>query len=101
MQWVPHALEWVRTLLVGLRKSDMSTRPDRPTHAPVQAVQSSPEVWGAMLALARLRRAGHTPGPLYDHHDQGEAHPVVRAYVLPPEERQRALSAWQLMEVSR
>ncbi len=101
MPWVPQALEWVRALLFGPRKPDTPTHADQHQQAPVYAVQPSPEVWGAMLALARLRRTGHASAPQDDRHAQGDAHPLVRAYVLPPEERQHTLSAWKLTEASR
>ncbi|GCB47864.1 hypothetical protein SNL152K_5177 [Streptomyces sp. NL15-2K] len=64
-------------------------------------MQPSPEMWGAVLALARLRRAGRVPAPLDDQHGQDATHPLVRAYVLRPDERRRAPYAWQLTEVNR
>ncbi|WP_143658977.1 hypothetical protein [Streptomyces sp. SA15] len=101
MRFVPHALEWVRALLFGTRKPDGYTTPDQRTQAPAYAVQPSPELWGALLALARLRRAGHAPDPCGDQHDQDATHPLVRTYVLPLEERQPAPYVWQLVEASR
>ncbi|MCX4909664.1 hypothetical protein [Streptomyces sp. NBC_00878] len=79
-------------------------RPIDPAQARTYAVQPSPEVWGALLVLARLRRAGRNPVPTdvqHDQHDQAETSALVRAYVLRTSERQHALSARRFTEVSR
>ncbi len=73
----------------------------RQPRALMTMVQPTPETWGAMLALARLRRAGHAPAPQHDHHGRGDTHPLVRAYVLPPEELQHAFFVGKLKEASR
>jgi len=105
LNFVPHAFEWARALLLGPRTASKNSRPRRaratpnqPTQTPprAQAGPVSPAMMSAYLTLARLHRAGHAP-----QHDQGEPHPLVRAYVLPPEQRQHALSARQLTEVCR
>lgn len=94
MRFVSQALEWVRALLVGSRKPGTRPLPDHPVQVPAYAVQPSPETWGAVLAFACLCRAGRDPVPL------DAEHPLVRTYVLPPEERQHALSVGQFTGVS-
>ena len=94
MRFVSQAFERVRALLSGPRKPSAHSLPDHLVQAPVYAVQPQPETWGAALAFACLCRDGGGPAPL----DAG--HPLVRAYVLPPEERQCALPVRQLTGVS-
>lgn len=95
MRFVSQAFERVRALLSGPRKPSAHSLSGHPVHqAPVYAVQPQPETWGAALAFACLCRDGGGPAPL----DAG--HPLVRAYVLPPDERQRALSVRQFTGVS-
>lgn len=108
MTFVPHALEWVRALLFGPRKPSRSNHAaaahpdfDEPAQPPAYAVQPSPEVWGALLVLARLRRAGRATGALNVRHCRGEASALVRTYVLMPEEHQRTISSREFMGVSR
>ena len=50
----------------------------------------------AYPTLARLHRAGRAP-----QHHQSDSHPVVRAYVLPPDQHRPALPVRQFMETSR
>ncbi|MCX4905452.1 hypothetical protein [Streptomyces sp. NBC_00878] len=91
----------MRALLFGPRKPGTHSIPDQPAKAPAHAMQPSPEIWGALLVLARLRRAGRTPAPLDAVHAQGETSTLVRAYILPPEEHQQDFSVRQFAEASR
>lgn len=100
MRYVSQTPERVRALLFGPRRPDMLPHLDHPAQEPAHVVQA-PEVWGALLVLARLRRSGRTPVPLDVHHDQDETGTLVRAYVLPTCERQQALFAGRFTEVSR
>jgi len=57
---------------------------------------TSPEMWAALLAGARLRRVRHQwqppqPPPVED--DELIDGPLVRAYVLPEDERTRRLAS--------
>lgn len=94
MRFVSQTLERVRALLFGPRKPGTHPLPDHPVQVPAYAVQPSLESWRAVLAFACLCRVGRDPVPL------DAEHPFVRAYVLPPEERQRALSVGQFTGVS-
>lgn len=109
MNFVPHALEWVTALLFRLRTAGEGRKTSRLSKArtttlnqPAQtpphprAGPVSPAMMSAYLTLARLHRAGHAP-----QNDEGKPHPVVRAYVLPPEQHQHALTARTLIEASR
>jgi hypothetical protein len=99
--YVSRLLERVRAALFGRRTPGRRSRPAAPTQAPVSSLRPTPEMWGAVLELARIRRAGRTPAPPDSHHDQGEVPALVRAYVLPPGERQYTLCARQLAEAGR
>lgn len=96
MHLLSRALEWVGEVLCrphGTSRPARITRPesggDLPVHHP------SPEMWGAILAGARRRRAPHLwpcpqPPAVEDH---SIARALVRAYVLPKDERTLALSS--------
>jgi len=111
MTFVPQAFERVRALLARLWKPSTRdrahvahSRPISPAMAPPYAVEPSPEVWGALLVLARLRRTGRTPVPPHvqqNQHDQPETDSLVRTYVLSTPERQQARPARQFTEASR
>lgn len=108
MTFVSQALEWVRALLLGLWKPGTRLRtlaaPSRPVDlvtAPAYVAQPSPETWGALLVLARLRRAGRVPVPPDSQRPQDETGALVRAYVLAPGELRQALWAGQFTEASR
>ncbi|WP_200308802.1 hypothetical protein [Streptomyces adelaidensis] len=64
------------------------------------ATQPSAEVWGALLAFARLRRAGRLVVSLDAQQDPGEARGLVRVYVLLPEEGRYAFSARRIVGVA-
>ncbi|MDO0933820.1 hypothetical protein QQY66_19805 [Streptomyces sp. DG2A-72] len=98
----------MRTLLSGPRKPKRPSRartahgtPDQCPQAPAPSFRPTPEMWGAVLELARMRRAGRTRAPLDNRHGQVETPALVRVYVLPPGERQHTLRAWQLTEAGR
>lgn len=108
MTFVAHTLEWVRALLLAPRKRGMTERArTAPTHVhrPVQprpyAAETSPEAWGAVLVLARLRRARDRSIPTDVQRDDGKAHPLVRAYVFQPGERRRFLLPMEFTGASR
>lgn len=94
MNRVPRLLELVRALLFGTPESSHATRgtvPDAghnlPTHRP------SPEMWGAVLAGARRRRAPRLwPPELPAVEDDFVTRALVRAYVLPPAQCARLLT---------
>lgn len=93
MRFVSQVFEQVRALLLGAREPDSSSHPDSAqTH--VYAVQTPPGTRDAALAFACVCRAGSGPTPL------ASGHPLVRSYVLPPEERRHALRVHELMGVS-
>lgn len=107
MSYLSQAVVWVRTVLFGPPKPIRRNRTrtahthfGQPPQAPVYAAQPTPGTWGATLALARLRRAGHAPA-LDCRPDRSETHPLVRIYVLPPIERQQALPTRVFADVSR
>jgi hypothetical protein len=93
---VSQALEWMRAVTSGPRV------PNEPIHAvrtpathPRQPVRCpSAQEWARILQWARHRRAPYLwpPVPRALTAYNGVTSPV-RAYVLPPEERQLALSA--------
>lgn len=94
MSYLSRALERVRAVRSGrLTPSKCIPAHPRPVpHAHPPAPEypptepPSPDMMSALLALARLHR---TKRPSQLH--RGERHPLVRTYVLPPEDRQRAL----------
>jgi len=94
MRLVSGAFEWVRTVLRrphGSRRPARSATPETGPSLPVR--HPSPEMWGAILAGARRRRAPHLwpalQRPAIKDHPAIDA--PVRAYVL-PEERTRPLA---------
>ncbi|UUU23556.1 hypothetical protein [Streptomyces sp. DSM 40750] len=88
MHFVSHALEWVRALLFRAKRPVGKAIPDRTAQAPAP---TSPDTRVGMLVLPCLCRAGRVPVPLDAQRDRYDAHPLVRAYVLQPEERQPAV----------
>lgn len=104
MPYLSHIREWVRGLLVRPRTAGRSGRvrgahatPDRPTPpASEQGLPISPVMMSAWLVLARLRRARRAA-----QNDQGEAHPLVPMYVLPPRPCQPALLSRELKWTGR
>lgn len=89
-------------------------RPAMPPVAPHAVPQQlAPDVWGARLVTARgHRRGGHAQGEAWQPQLQPcaqwsppasweDAGAIVRPYVIPPEERQHALSVRQFAEESR
>lgn len=95
MRFVSQAFERVRALLLRLRTVDTHSLTNYSVQASVSTVQPPPETWGAALAFACLCRDGGGSVP------QDTGHPLVRAYVLPSDERQQAFSVWHFAEVSR
>lgn len=59
------------------------------------SMSTSSEMWAALLAGARLRRARRQGTPNEPHlvDDDPIAGPLVRAYVLPEDERTRRLAS--------
>lgn len=100
MHFVSHALEWVRALLSGPWSygeqspgTAVHASTGRQTQAEPMNSSAHPNAW-----LAFVRPPRDEPAARLAHI---AAHPLARVYVLSPEERQPALCAWQLMEVSR
>lgn len=93
MHLVSQLLAWVRALLFGPPQPGSTVRSAVPQPGPRPAAsRPSPDVWGALLAGARRRRAPHLCPPTASA-DPDYVEPLVRAYVLPPQERARVLSA--------
>ncbi|MDX2530390.1 hypothetical protein [Streptomyces europaeiscabiei] len=100
MHFVSHALEWVRALLSGpwsygeqSAGAAVHASTGRQTRAEPMNSPAHPNAWLAFVRPPpdeRAARLAHIA-----------AHPLVRVYVLPPEERHPALRAWHLMGVSR
>ena len=108
MTFVSQALEWVRALLLGLCKPGTHSRAcmayPRPVDlapAPACVAQPPAETWGALLVLARLRRAGRVPLPPDLQRPQDETGVFVRAYVLSAVEVQQVLWAGKFAGASR
>lgn len=101
MHLVSRALAWVRAMLFGPPESSRTacatapqTTPSPPVHNP------SPEMWAAILASARRRRAPSPwpPSvlPAISAHDITST--LVGTYLHPPEIRQRARAAARFAE---
>lgn len=106
---VSRALVWVRAMLFGPSSPDRRAAPDTDSTgigleaaAGAPARRPSPEMWGAILAGARRRRASprwpDTRLPAITANDIAST--LVGAYLLPPDVRQHALSAEQFAKVS-
>lgn len=108
MTFVSHVLAWITAFRFtpwgpskNSRAHVVSAHPASDPHVPASTAQS-PEIWGALLALARLRRAArHERIFLNGHHDYDGADGPARAYVLCPEERQHTPYTRHLMETTR
>ncbi|WP_405960453.1 hypothetical protein OG235_20710 [Streptomyces sp. NBC_00024] len=106
MHLVSRALVRVRTVLFG-----PPPEPNRAAHEPdttpatapgLPAHHPSPEIWAAILASARRRRARcpWAPAELPAIAEDDIASTLVGAYLILPEARQRARQARQFAEVS-
>jgi len=97
MRFAPRTLERARALLVWARPPSEPTRiPPMPASGPhPTAPCPSPEMWGAILAGARRRRAPHLWPALQRPaiKDDSAIDAPVRAYVLPEDERTRLLTS--------
>jgi hypothetical protein len=96
MRFASRALDRVRALLVWVRSPGGSTRiTPVPASGPHPTVPCpSPDMWGAILAGARRRRAPHL-WPVLQRpaiKDDSVIDAPVRAYVLPEDERTRPLA---------
>lgn len=101
MLFVSQALEWVRALLFGAQGPIGKAIPDRPAQVPLLPAPSSPETRAATLVFACLCRAGRVPAPPDVQRDQYDAHPLVRAYVIPPGNLQHALYVGEFAEAGQ
>ncbi len=99
MHLLSRALKRVRTLLFGpqipSRRACAGVAPE-PGPYPTGACPS-PGMWGAILALARHRRAPHlwppAVSPTLEYDPTGIDGMLVRAYLLPEDERTRLLAS--------
>lgn len=108
MPYPSRLLAWVRTFLFGPHTPDTPTRAAPTTPAPKvcpseASPRTSPQMWAAVLAEARHRRAPWlwppaAPPVFIAYMDLGG---LVRTYVIQPEERQHVQSDRQFAEVLR
>lgn len=101
MHLVLRALAWVRAMLFGRPESSRTawaTEPEPAQRPP--APNLSPEMWAAILASARRRRAPRRwPASVLPAISADDiTSTLVGTYLLLPEGRQRALIAARLVE---
>lgn len=93
MHLLSRPLAWLRAVVCGPPGSGRATVSEASAQPPMPC--PSPQMWGAILAGARRRRAPRMwpptepPAPTDDIH----ATALVRTYVLPEGERTRALAS--------
>lgn len=96
MHLVSQPLAWLKAVFCGPPESGRAPRSRTPEPGTQLSVSCpSPQMWGAILAGARRRRAPHLwppaePPALADDFHIGT---LVRAYLLPEDERTRALAS--------
>ncbi|GEC06581.1 hypothetical protein SSP24_42360 [Streptomyces spinoverrucosus] len=94
MPSVPRALAGLRDRVFGRRAPGTNARTATVrTVLPDSADCPSPEMWGAILAGARRRRAAHLWPAAVPSVWEPQTSALVRAYVLPPQERARVFVA--------
>lgn len=96
MRLVSQPLAWLKAVFCGPPESSRAPRSRTPeTGTQLSAGCPSPQMWGAILAGARRRRAPHLwppaePPALADNFHIGA---LVRAYVLSEDEQTRGLAS--------
>lgn len=114
MQCLSRTLERVRAALFGRRTPGRHSTDYEPPAAPqAPRRRPTPDVWGARLVTVRTtHRDRHAQGEAWQPQPQERAEwfppadwehtgALVRPFVLSPEERQLALSAWKFTKASR